>query len=74
MALCGELATCINTLNPFGEGLLNYAIHVKDPILIQALMERGINTHQLRKLFTTVDYDPPGFLDQPSHHEVVCAQ
>ncbi len=63
----------VNTLNPYGEGLLNYAIYVQNPILIQAVMDRGINTDQLRKLFTTVDYDPPGFQKQPSHHEVVCA-
>lgn len=68
-----ESGADVNTLNPFGEGLLNYAIYVKNPALIQAVMDRGINTQQLRKLFTTVEYDPPGFSDTPSHHEVVCA-
>jgi ankyrin repeat protein len=64
----------VNTLNPFGEGLLNYAIYVKNPVLIQSVLDRGIETTQLRKLFTTIDYDPPGIGDTPSHHQVLCSQ
>ena len=67
-----ESGADVNTLNPFGEGLLNYAIYVKNPVLIQAVMDRGIETSQLRKLFTTVEYDPPGISDTPSHHQTVC--
>ncbi len=67
-----ESGADVNSLNPFGEGLLNYAIYMKNPTLIQALLERGVDTSQLRKLFTTVDYDPPGMLENPSHLDVVC--
>ena len=67
-----ESGADVNTLNPFGEGLLNYAIYVKNPVLIQAVMDRGIETSQLRNLFTTVEYDPPGISDTPSHHQTVC--
>ena len=67
-----ESGADVNSLNPFGEGLLNYAVYMKNPTLIQAVLDRGIETSQLRKLFTTVDYDPPGMLENPSHLAVVC--
>lgn len=67
-----ESGADVNSLNPFGEGLLNYAIYMKNAILIRAVLDRGVETSQLRKLFTTVDYDPPGMLENPSHLDVVC--
>ena len=67
-----ESGADVNSLNPFGEGLLNYAIYMKNPVLIQAVLDRGVEISQLRKLFTTVDYDPPGMLENPSHLSVVC--
>ncbi len=67
-----ESGADVNSLNPFGEGLLNYAIYMKNPTLIQAVLDRGVETSQLRKLFTTVDYDPPGMYANPSHLDVVC--
>lgn len=68
-----EAGADVNTLGPFGDGALNYAIYVKDPVLIGAVLDRGVDTAQLRKLFTTIDYDPPGIDDVRSHHEVLCA-
>lgn len=62
----------VNTLTPFGDGVLNYAIYVKDPVLIGAALDRGVDTGQLGKLFTTVDYDPPGIAEARSRHEVLC--
>lgn len=67
-----ESGADVNSLNQFGEGLLNYAIYMKNPTLIQAVLDHGVETSQLRKLFSTVDYDPPGMLDNPSHLNVVC--
>lgn len=69
-----EAGADVNTLGPFGDGVLNYAIYVKDTVLINAALDRGVDTTQLRKLFTTVDYDPPGIADARSHHEVLCDQ
>ena len=62
----------VNALNPWGEGLLNYAIYVKSPVLIQAVLDRGVDISPLNKLFTTVDYDPPGIGLAVSHHSVTC--
>ncbi len=62
----------INTLNPFGEGILNYAIYTRNNRLIRRALELGVNTDQLAHLFTTVDYDPPGMGDAKAHHSVLC--
>ncbi|NND89439.1 MAG: ankyrin repeat domain-containing protein [Granulosicoccus sp.] len=62
----------INTLNPYGEGVLNYAIYTRNNRLIRRVLELGVNTDQLVKLFTTVDYDPPGMGDAQAHHSVLC--
>ena len=67
-----EAGADADTLGPFGDGALNYAIYVEDPVVIGALLDRGVDTAQLRKLFTTIDYDPPGIDGAKSHHEVLC--
>ena len=59
-------------VNRFGDGLLNYAIYMQEPVLIAAVLDRGVGTEQLRKLFTTVEYDPPGIGGTPPHHAVLC--
>ena len=68
-----EAGADVNALGPFGDGVLNYAIYVKEPALVRAALDRGVDVDQLRVLFTTVDYDPPGIADARSHHEVLCA-
>jgi len=67
-----EAGADVNTLGPFGDGVLNYAIYVKDTVLIGAALDHGVDTAQLRKLFTTGEYDPPGIADARSRHEVLC--
>lgn len=67
-----EAGADINTLNPFGEGALNYAIYTRNTVLIQRMIELRVDTQQLAKLFTTVDYDPPGFGKAQAHHKVLC--
>lgn len=62
----------VNTLNPFGEGVLNYAIYTQNTTLIQKALDAGVKTEQLAKLYTTIDYDPPGIGDAQSHHNVLC--
>lgn len=64
----------VQTLNPFGEGILNYAIYTKNNTLIKEALERGVDSDQMTKLFTTVDYDPPGIGSAVSHHSVLCAR
>lgn len=67
-----EAGADVNTLSPFGDGVLNYAIYVEDTVMIDLVLDRGVDTSQLRRLFRTVDYDPPGIEGTPSHHEVLC--
>ena len=61
-----------NTLNPFGEGILNYAIYTENTELIRTALDLGVETTQMHKLFTTVDYDPPGIGNAQAHHKVLC--
>jgi uncharacterized protein len=64
----------VNALTPFGDGVLNFAIYVKDPVLVNAALEHGVQTVQLSRLFRTVEYDPPGWHDVKGHQEVLCGQ
>lgn len=57
---------------PFGDGILNYAIYQQNNRLVREALARGVGPGQLNVLFTTVDYDPPGYRGAVPHHDVLC--
>ncbi len=64
----------VQTLNPFGEGILSYAIYTENTQLINKAIDLKVDVSQLRYLYTTVDYDPPGMKDSVSHHTLLCSK
>lgn len=67
-----EAGADARALTPFGDGVLNFAIYNKNPVLVQAALRNGAGTDQLNQLFTTVEYDPPGYHDATGHHAGIC--
>lgn len=57
---------------PFGDGILNYAIYQQNNRLVREALARGVGPEQLQVIFTTVDYDPPGYHGAVPHHAVLC--
>lgn len=51
----------VNIRNPYGDGVLNYAIYAKSNTIVRAALRNGVDTSQMEVLFTTALYDFPGF-------------
>ncbi|MEJ6403881.1 ankyrin repeat domain-containing protein [Yoonia sp. 2307UL14-13] len=51
----------VNVLNQYRDGVLNYAIYTKNPVIVQAAMAADVDLTQLDILFTTGVYYYPGF-------------
>ncbi len=64
----------VTALSPFGDGILNFAIYNQNPELVQAALESGSGTSQLGVLFTTVEYDPPGYKGATGHYSGICGE
>jgi ankyrin repeat protein len=62
----------VTALSPFGDGILNFAIYNENPDLVQAALDSGAGTGQLAVLFTTVEYDPPGYKGATGHFAGIC--
>ena len=43
-------------MNTYGEGALNYAIYYQEPDYIGLLLDRGVSTDPLRRLFGNIYY------------------